>query len=111
MPARGPQYSKKPGHKEVGSWGFNETRLWSKIDKTPDYNGCHNWQGAMSPSGALMGAWKSQHQQMVQARRLVWMSTTGEDVTPYSVTLTCGNQSCCNFLHFELKKNNRPGRV
>jgi hypothetical protein len=111
MPARGPQHQKRPGYKQVGSWGWSDLRLWSKIDKTPDYNGCHNWQGAMSPSGGLMGAWKSQHQQMIQARRLVFMSKTNEDVTPYSVTLTCANQACCNFSHFELKKNNRPGRI
>lgn len=114
MPARGPQYAKKPGHKEVGSWAWNDTRLWSKIDKEPDENGCLNWRGAMSPTGALMGAWKKNpqsevcHQQMTQARRLVWSSITNEDVTPYSVTLTCGNQRCCSFNHLVIKPTNRP---
>ena len=59
----------------------------------------------MSPSGALMGVYKLGHQQMTQARRLVWMSINKEDVTPYQVTLKCGNQSCCNPEHFEVKKN------
>ena len=112
MPAHGPQHQKRPGYKQVGEWGWDDNRLWSKIDRTPDYNGCHNWQGAMSPSGGLMGAWKTDgHQQMTQARRLVWMSINNEDVTPYSVTLKCANQACCNPEHFELKKNNRPGRL
>jgi len=111
MPARGPQYSKKPGHKEVGSWGWNDLRLWSKIDKTPDENGCLNWQGAKSPTGGLMGGWKNNHQQMSQARRFVWMSINNEDVSPYSVTLICGNQMCCNERHFILKPTNRPGSL
>jgi len=107
MPARGPQYAKKPGHKEVGIWAWNDLRLWSKIDKTPDENGCHNSKSAMSPSGALMGAWKNNHQQMTQARRLVWMSITNEDVSEHRVTLSCGNQRCCNPEHFVIKPNLR----
>ena len=107
MPARGPQYQKKQGHRELGSWAWNDLRLWSKIDQEPDENGCLNWQGSMSPTGALMGAWKNSERQMTQARRLVVMSKTNEDITPYRVTLTCHNQRCCNFQHFELKENYR----
>lgn len=111
MPIQGQNYYKKPGHRQIGAWAWNDHRLWSKIDKTPDYNGCHNYiGGSMSPSGALMGAWKNNYQQMTQARRLVWMSINNEDVSPYRVTLTCGNQACCNPQHFELKKNNRLDR-
>jgi len=116
MPARGTHYNLKPGHKQVGVWGWNDTRLWSKIDTKPDKNGCLNWLGSMSPTGALMGAWKKipdsddSYQQMTQARRLVWMSVNNEDVSPYSVTLTCANQMCCNPEHFELKNTNRPDK-
>lgn len=110
MPARGPQYQKKPGHTEQGPWAWNDLRLWSKIDKIPDENGCLNWQGAMSPTGALMGAWLLGQRQMTQARRLVWMSINKEDVTAYRVTLTCANQSCCNPNHFELKENYRKSK-
>ena len=100
-------YATQPGYTTQGPWGWDEDRLHSKINKTPDYNGCHNWQGSMSPSGALMGVYKLGHQQMTQARRLVWMSINKEDVTPYQIKLTCGNQSCCNPEHFLVKKNNR----
>jgi hypothetical protein len=48
----------KPGFKQIGAWGYDQDKLWSKVDTTPDLNGCHNWLGSMSPSGALMGAWK-----------------------------------------------------
>ena len=104
-------YKTQPDFREQGPWGWNEDRLWAKIDLRPDYNGCHNWQGAMSPTGALMGVYKNDHQQMIQARRLVWMSKNKEDVTPYQVRLKCANQSCCNPEHFELKKNNRGSRL
>jgi hypothetical protein len=57
-----------------------------------------------------MGAWKEGLQQMTQARRLVFMSHTNEDVSPYSVTLRCKNQSCCNPHHFELKENNKRSK-
>ena len=107
MPARGPQYAKKPGHKEVGIWAWNDLRLWSKIDKEPDENGCLNWHGAMSPSGALMGAWKNDRQQMTQVRRLVWSSINNEDVSEHRVTLSCNNQRCCNPEHFVIKVNLR----
>jgi len=108
MPARGPQYQKKPGHREVGAWAWNDIRLWSKIDKTTVHpQGCHTYQGAMSPTGALMGAWKDGQRQMTQARRLVWMSINNLDATPYSITMKCDNQECCNPEHFLLKPNNR----
>jgi hypothetical protein len=100
-------HKKQPGYKRVGIWGWNDERLWSKIEVNLDIEHCWPWQGAMSPSGALMGAWKDDSQQMTQARRLVYMSHTNEDVTPYSVTMKCNNQACCNPNHFELKRNNR----
>ena len=100
-------YKTQDDYREQGPWGWNEDRLHAKIDKRPDYNGCHNWQGSMSPSGALLGVYKDGHQQMSQARRILWMSMNKEDVTPYRVTLKCGNQGCLNPEHFEIKKNNR----
>lgn len=108
MPRRGTHYHLKPGYKQYGSWGWDDHRLWSKIEKTDNDNDCWLWTGAMSPTGALMGAWRNGKQQMTQARRLVWMSVSEEDVTPYSVTLTCNSQMCCNPNHFELKPTNRP---
>jgi hypothetical protein len=107
MPHIGPYYHKKPGFKQQGAWGWNSTLLWSKIDTTPDARGCHNWRGAMSPTGALMGAWKNSNQQMSQARRLVWMDVNDQDVSDYQVKLTCHNQRCCNPEHFELKPTNK----
>lgn len=104
-------YKNKPGHKQVGVWAWDNDRLWSKIEVSLDINECWPYSGAMSPTGALMGAWKNDVQQMVQARRLVYMSETGEDVTPYQVTMTCRNQSCCNPSHFELKPTNRPEKA
>lgn len=108
MPAKKGWHKKKPGHRQVGAWSWNDDRLWSKIEVSLDTNQCWPWQGAMSPSGALMGAFKNDAQQMTQARRLVYMSSTNEDVTPYQVTLKCANQACCNPNHFELLPTNRP---
>jgi len=114
MPAKKGWHRKKPGYKEVGSWGWDNDRLWSKIEVSLDIDECWPWQGAMSPTGALMGAFKKDpdtgefRQQMTQARRLCWMSETNEDVTPYQITMKCANQACCNFSHFEIKETNRP---
>lgn len=105
MPARGVVHKTRPGYREVGAWGWDDERLWSKIQKTENINDCWLWQGAMSPTGALLGAWKNGKQQMTQARRLVWMSLNNEDVSPYRVTMLCQNQYCCNEYHFELKEN------
>ena len=113
MPQEIGSYKKKPGYKKVGDWEFDRIRLWNKIDVTPDENGCHNSRSAMSPSGALMGAWKTNpdtgitKQQMTQIRRLVQMDVTNEDIQEYQVTLKCGNQRCCNREHFVLKPNKR----
>jgi hypothetical protein len=111
MPAKRGWHKKKPGYKQVGAWGWDNDRLWSKIEVSLDPEECWPWQGAMSPSGALMGAFKNDVQQMTQARRLVYMSETNEDVTPYQVTMKCGNQTCCNFSHFELLPTNRPEKT
>ena len=67
----------------------------------------------MSPSGALMGAWKRHDgvmtQQMTQVRRLIMLDITNEDHSEYQIKLTCGNQRCCNYQeHFKLAPNNRP---
>ena len=107
MPHLGPYRHKKPGYKEIGAWAWDNDRLWSKIEVSLDPKECWLWTGSMSPTGGLLGAWKHGIQQMTQARRLVYMSQTNEDVTPYRVTLTCKNQACCNPAHFELKTNNR----
>ena len=101
-------YKNRPGYREVGGWGWDDLRLWNKIEKTDNDNDCWTWTGSKHPAGALMGAWRHGVQQMVQARRLIVMSTTNEDVTPYRVTMTCGNPLCVNERHFELKPNNRP---
>ena len=111
MPHQGPYFMNKPGFKQVGVWGWDNERLHSKIDKTPDANGCHNSNSAMSPSGALMGAWKNKDgvmkQQMTQVRRLLQMDITNEDISDYQIKLTCANQRCCNPEHFKLMPNNR----
>jgi hypothetical protein len=107
MGAKGIRHIKLPGYKKIGAWGWDDHRLWSKIEVSLDVNECWPWTGSMSPSGALMGAWKDDIQQMTQARRLVYMSHTKEDVTPYQLKMKCKNQACCNPSHFELKANNK----
>ena len=101
-------YKTNPGYREIGTWGWDDNRLWAKIQKTDNVNDCWTWTGSQHPAGALLGAWRHGVQQMTQARRLVWMSVNNQDVQPYRVTMTCQNQQCCNPNHFELKKNNRP---
>jgi hypothetical protein len=115
MPHIGPYYHKKQGFKQVGVWGWDRDRMWSKINTVPDANGCHNAGSAMSPTGALMGAWKfpegasldQARQQMTQMRRLVWMDINNIDATPYQITLKCHNQKCCNPEHFVVKPTNK----
>lgn len=110
MPRHGTHYHLKPGYVEYGTWGFDQQRLLSKIVPGPQEDSCTTWLGSQSPTGALMGAWRGGAQQMTQARRLVWMMENKQDVSDYSVTLTCGNQQCCNPQHFLLKPTNRPDR-
>lgn len=100
-------YKKQQGYREQGPWAWDDDKLKAKINNEPDENGCLNWTGSMSPTGALLGVYKNGIQQMSQARRILWMSINKEDVTPYRVTMMCANQSCLNPKHFELKKNNR----
>ena len=114
MPCKRGWYKQKPGYREVGAWAWNDELLWSKIEVSLDTEECWPWHGSMSPTGALLGAFKKDpvtgefRQQMVQARRLVWSSQTNEDVTPYRVTMKCANQSCCNPNHFKLFPTNKP---
>jgi len=100
-------YKTQQGYREIGSWAWNDNKLWSKIEVSLDTEECWTWHGSMSPSGALLGGWKNGVQQMSQARRFVWMSQNNEDAAPYQITMKCGNQSCCNPSHFQLKPNNR----
>ena len=108
MPCKRGWYKQKPGYREVGSWSWNDELLWSKIEVSLDTEECWTWTGSMSPTGALLGGFKNGVQQMSQARRFVWMSETGEDVTPYRVTMKCANQACVNPNHFKLLPTNKP---
>jgi hypothetical protein len=116
MPCKQGWYKNKPGNKTIGSWSWDNDKLQSKIRRGKNDNDCTTYLGSMSPTGALFGAWKKNEdsgeyrQQMVQSRRLVFMSETGLDVQPYRVTMKCGNQACLNFNHFELKETNRPDK-
>lgn len=109
-------FKQQPGFVEYGHWGFDAERVKSKIKPGQTDNDCTIWLGSMSPSGALMGVWKKDldsgeyRQQMSQARRLVWMMENKQDASPYSITLSCANQQCCNFRHFVVKPTNRPDR-
>lgn len=101
-------YKTQPGFRELGAWAWDDARLWSKIEVSLNKEVCWLYTGgSMSPSGALMGAWKNGVPQMTQARRLVFMSQTNEDVSPYQVKMKCGRQDCLNPNHFELKPTNR----
>lgn len=111
MPTKPGWYKQKPGYKQVGAWGWDNDRLWSKIEVSLDIEECWTWHGSMSPSGALMGGWKNGVQQMTQARRLVWMSETNEDAGPYQVKMRCANQACCNPSHFQVLPTNRPEKA
>jgi hypothetical protein len=101
-------YKTQQGYREIGAWAWNDELLWSKIEVSLDTEECWTWSGSMSPSGALLGAFKNGVQQMTQARRLVYMSETNEDAAAYQITMKCANQSCCNPNHFLLKPSNRP---
>jgi len=103
-------YATQPGYKQIGAWAWDDNRLWSKIEVSLNIEECWLWTGSMSPSGALMGAWKDGLGQMTQARRLVYMSQTNEDVTPYQIKMKCGNQQCCNPNHFNLQPTNRKAK-
>jgi len=114
MPASKGWFKKKPGYKQIGHWGWDDNKLWSKIEKTDNNNDCWRWLGSVHPAAALFGAWRiyddESKQQMTQASRLIWMSINNEDVNGYKVTHTCGNPLCVNEHHFELKKTNRPDK-
>lgn len=115
MPKNKLWFRQQPTFVEYGVWGFDAERVKSKIKPGQTEYHCTSWSGSMSPTGALMGAWKKDldndvyKQQMTQARRLVWMMENKQDVTPYSITLICANQECCNPRHFVVKPTNRPG--
>ena len=106
----------QPTYVEYGIWGFDLQRLKDKIKPGQTDDDCTTWSGSMSPSGALMGAWKKDldtdtyKQQMTQGRRLVWAMENKQDPSPYSITLSCANQQCCNPRHFIIKPTNRPDR-
>jgi len=105
-----PKYTENPDYKHIGAWSWNDKILWTHVEVDLDTTKCWLWDGSMSPTGALFGARKNGIPQMTQARRLVWMSQTGKDASPFSMTLTCSNQQCVNPFHFELKENNRPDK-
>jgi hypothetical protein len=92
-----------------GEWSWNQRKLLSKIVTPADPDACTEWLGAMSPTGALFGARKNSKPQMSQVRRFVWMAENKQTADHLSITLSCGNQACCNSRHFVLAPNKRNG--
>jgi hypothetical protein len=98
-----------PDWRHQGEWSWNQRRLESKIITPTDPDECTEWLGALSPTGALLGARKNSKPQMTQARRLVWMGIAKESLDEVSITLSCHNQACCNPRHFVLAPNKWNG--
>jgi hypothetical protein len=92
--------------KSVGEWSWNSDVLWSRIVKTDDQS-CHAWTGSRGPQTNLFGAQRLGQGQMTQARRILYRDVTGEDCDELQIRMNCGNPFCMNFLHIEVKPNQR----
>ncbi len=88
----------------VGEWAWNTDRLNEKIQVQP---GCHIWTGSTGPHTNLFGAYKNDKSQMTQARRIIYMDRTGEDIADSDIIMTCHNRYCCNFEHMTRVKTDR----
>ncbi len=101
MGKRGPQPGLRTTH-NINGWSWNHDLLQTKIPE-PNADGCCNWQGAMSPGGALFGAKKAGRPQMTQVSRLIWLKHNPDaDMEGMEVAHTCKNRQCVNIEHLAL---------
>jgi len=92
--------------KQIGSWEWNSTILWSKIVQT-DADSCWAWLGSVGPQTNLFGGRKSGQAQMSQARRFLYMDVYATSCDDLQIKHSCGNPFCMNWQHFEVKPNQR----
>jgi len=105
-----PRFKHRPRTRRIthtsGAWSWSKDLLESKIQQGPE-DSCWTWQGATGPYGPLMGAWKNDHRQMTQARRLIWMTYHEISLDNLQVRHTCGNKDCVNVNHMALQEDRR----
>jgi len=93
---------------EVGEWTWNADKLKSHILDSAGTS-CKKWQGNANTQVNLFGGYKfrngTSHGQMNNASRFLWMTEHGEDISDYSVRMTCGNRHCAQIAHMYLDVN------
>lgn len=101
-PGRPPGYQPPPTRvitHEQGAWAWNAAKIEEKLVKGSK-TACWAWQGATSPGGNLLGAYKNGHAQMTQVNRLIAMQELNVDLEGQQVRMRCGNKKCSNWHHF-----------
>lgn len=76
-----------------------EVRLWSKVDKTTNPNGCWEWRGCVLPSGYGQICWESKARPV---HRIAWMLLRGPIPPGKVMDHLCRNTICVNPDHLEV---------
>lgn len=96
-----PQLTRIITHQQ-GGWSWNADKIFEKLVKGPE-SFCWAWQGATSPGGNLLGAYKNGRPQMTQVNRLIAMQELNADLEGQQVRMRCGNKKCSNWHHFQIE--------
>ena len=92
---------------EQGEWAWDAGKIAAKLVKGSK-TACWSWQGATSPGGNLLGAYKNGRAQMTQVNRLIAMQELGADLEGQQVRMRCGNKQCSNWHHFQIEPIVKP---
>jgi hypothetical protein len=74
-----------------------EERLWAKVNKEGDENGCWNWTAALRNGYGVIGQKKS----LLYAHRVSYELLVGLIPVGYQIDHLCRNRRCVNPAHLE----------
>jgi hypothetical protein len=82
-----------------------DERLWERVDKTSNPNGCWIWLGSFNTHGygqMMVGSRLDGTRTLATTHRLAYKLTKGDISPQLEIDHLCRNRKCCNPEHLEV---------
>jgi len=96
--------------KTMGAWSWNSQVLNDKVIKGTDTECWPSTNFAQTKHGPLFGAKKNNRPQMTQVCRILYRDWFNKDCEENEIAHQCGDKTCLNPSHWEVKPNKKHGR-
>jgi hypothetical protein len=100
----------KPEHRRtMGAWTWNSKLLNEKVIKGTELDCWPSTNFSQTKHGPLFGVTKNGKPQMTQLCRILYRDWFNIDCEENEIAHKCGDKTCLNFNHWEVKPNKKHG--